>query len=470
MGISTISCKCMKTCNEKPKELDLANGNYLRSRSGNFRINLDPNKAGKYHRSRTHTSLFNKNNLEFNNNDNKNKNLFRRRKEGMPPPILEESEDEKDVELKRDLIKSINTFNINDNVNLDKELDFNNDIFDKNDVNKDINKDDNIDNKIETKNEDIYDMNKIRYIPYFDKTYFFPKKLKLAEKNFLYPINYIEDWPKYIPDDDESNDMILLINTMNNNKGMNHTKEDGMVIEYQGEKFLYIGETDKNGLPIGFGILYTDGKKFEGNFYKYKLIGLGRYINEEGVCFEGIFEDNKLVSKATIITINENNKRVEYFGDVVDFKKNGKGKEFSENEYIYTGNFLDNLKHGIGELEYLDTGDIYKGEFNKGEITGKGTYKWSSGEKYEGTFLNGIKHGKGEYSWPDGSKYIGEYKNGIREGKGKYIWEDGRIFNGYFKDGKPDGKGKITFKKKTVECEYKNGKPTTDLSLLFHGY
>ena len=466
MGISPISCKCLKVCDEKPKELDIANGNYLRSRSGNFRINNDPNKNKNLYRSKTHSSLFNNKNYEF----NKKRNLFISQKERMPPPIIEESEDDKDVEPNKYINKSIHTFNINDNYNLEKEIDFNNDIFDKKDENKDLNKDDNIDNKIKSKNEEISTLNKIKYIPNFDKSYFFPKKLKFAEKNFLHPINYVEDWPKYIPDDDENDDMILLINTMNNNKGTYHTKEDGIVIEYRGEKYLYIGETDKNEFPIGFGILYTQGRKYEGNFYNYQLIGLGRYINEEGICFEGIFEDNNLISKATVITINENNKRVEYFGDIVDFKKNGKGKELCEDEYIYIGDFLDNLKHGKGELEYLDTGDIYKGDFNKGEITGKGIYKWRSGEEYEGSFVNGIKHGDGIYSWPDGSKYIGEYKNGIREGKAKYIWEDGRIFNGYFKDGKPDGKGKITFKKKTVECEYKNGKPTTDLSILFKNY
>ena len=155
---------------------------------------------------------------------------------------------------------------------------------------------------------------------------------------------------------------------------------------------------------------------------------------------------------------------------MVDFKKNGKGRELCEDEYLYVGDFSNNLKNGFGELEYLETGDIYKGEFKNGEITGKGRYEWKSGEIYEGTFVNGIKHGNGTYSWPDGSKYIGEYQNGIREGKAKYIWEDGRVFKGKFKEGKPDGKGKITYRGKTVECEYKNGKPTTDLNQLFKKY
>ena len=48
MGITPISCKCVKSCGEKPEELDLANGKYLRSRSGNFRFNNEGNRVEKY--------------------------------------------------------------------------------------------------------------------------------------------------------------------------------------------------------------------------------------------------------------------------------------------------------------------------------------------------------------------------------------------------------------------------------------
>ena len=217
---------------------------------------------------------------------------------------------------------------------------------------------------------------------------------------------------------------------------------------------------------MGFGVLYTEGKKYEGNFNNGKLIGLGRYINEKGTCFEGIFENNNLVSKAKIIKTNEKNMKVTYFGEVIDFKKNGKGEETCE-EYKYNGEFLGDLRHGHGRLEFLENGDVYEGEFKRGEITGKGLYKWANKQQYEGDFVNGIKHGKGFYKWPDGIEYEGDYNNGIREGRGKYKWKDGRVFEGMFKKGKPDGKGKLTFKGKTIICEYINGKPVTDIKKEF---
>lgn len=126
---------------------------------------------------------------------------------------------------------------------------------------------------------------------------------------------------------------------MNNNKGVNHTEDEGQLIEHHGKKYLYMGEIDENQKPIGFGVLYTQqGEKYEGNFRKGKLLGLGRYINKEGTCFEGIFENGNLISKAKVIKINDNNQKIEYFGEVVDFKKNGKGEEKCE-EYIYKGEF-----------------------------------------------------------------------------------------------------------------------------------
>ena len=70
---------------------------------------------------------------------------------------------------------------------------------------------------------------------------------------------------------------------------------------------------------------------------------------------------------------------------------------------------MEDLKHGQGRLELLKDGNIYEGEFNRGEMTGKGIYIWRNKQRYEGDFVNGIKHGKGIYIWPDGFEYNGEY-------------------------------------------------------------
>ena len=454
MGISPVSCDCRNTCKDIPNEVEFSGGDHVRSKSGNLKLKKEFKYLETNSKSKNGSSPFKQGKCEYENMPKKYNNNI---KKNINSSKNEYSEENKNLNIfKYNRIKPIITFG--DKNNESSNEDFLDNASKKDDEENDFN---------EIKNEITHKDSTVKYIPNFDKAYFYPKKLIKAEKNFLQPLNYVTDYQKYYKDDEENTDMLILINTMNSNKGINHTKEDGEVIEYKGEKYLYIGETDKNQMPTGFGVLYTQEKKYEGNFFRGKLIGIGRYIDEKGTCFEGIFEDNKLVSKATIITINKNNKRVEYFGDVVDFKKNGKGEEICEDEYRYIGEFSNDLKHGYGKIEFFENDETYEGHFEKGEINGKGLYMWGNGEQYQGTFLNGIKHGKGVYTWPDGCRYIGNYNKGIREGKGKYIWEDGRIFTGLFSNGKPNGKGKISFNGKTFICEYKNGKSNFDIKKLF---
>ena len=437
MGATQVSCKCLKNFKENVNEVDLAKSDYLKSRSSNLRISNDKindfplktsnkiviNLIGK--KTENEHILKDGNNNEINTNTNTYQTKI---KDTLQSKVIEEQKENKFIDT--------NNNNNNKSINILKN---------NNDLNEIL--------KVKT-------CSTINYLSDDDKSNFITENIKKAEKNFTRPINYEKDWAQYC-DDNDNEDMLVLINLMNKNKGVNHTEEDGQIIEYNEKKFLYNGELDKNQKPVGFGVLYMEGKKYEGNFIKGKLMGLGRFINEEGTCFEGIFENGNLVSKAKIIK-NIDNQKVTYFGEVEDFKKNGKGEETCE-DYKYTGEFFGDLRHGQGRLELLKDGNIYEGEFNRGEMTGKGIYLWSNKQRYEGDFVNGIKHGKGIYIWPDGFEYNGEYVNGIREGRGIYKWKDGRVFEGMFKNGKPDGKGKLTYKGVTILCEYKNGKQLTDI-------
>ena len=419
MGVPQVSCKCLKTCRELINEVDFAKEDFFRSNTGIIQINDEP----------------------------KNQN---------PSQLVSVNT----FAGKTEITSNIKSEDINNNYDIQMKGNFRNQILEEPEENKNNFIISN--NSNENKLKSCYS---IRFLNDEDRNYFLTENIQRAEKNFKSPLNYQKDWAKYCNDNDNE-DMLILINSINNNKGIHHTKKGGEVIEHDGKKFFYNGELDKNQRPIGFGILYSEGEKFEGNFIKGKLIGLGRYINKEGTCFEGIFENGNIISKAKIIKFNENNKKTIYFGDVKDFKKNGNGEEICEN-YKYRGEFLNDLRHGEGRLEFGKDGDIYEGEFEKGNINGKGLYIWSNKEQYKGDFVNGVKHGKGIYIWPEGNVYEGDYNNGIREGRGIYKWNDGRIFEGMFKNGKPEGKGKLTFNKKTIICEYKNGKPITNIKKAF---
>ena len=541
MGISPISCKCLKACKDVNEEIDLAKSDYLRSRTGNFKINNDPRNLAplKQIKSMSYNSLSLKtenitnsnNNNNYNYNDNGVKETFRNQ-------IIEETEENKYIETNNGILKTINTLNNNkneNNINKDetdniinkeknensiKKYENDNNIISKkkndNEEGKDNsennekieessvsreNKDDSgnndnnessifkekkNENSIIKENEDELENSKsmgsikkdrklklfiensnpdssfssIKYKQNIKKNKFLTNKLKKAEKIFENPINYEKDWKQYC-DDPNNEDMLILIGAINSSKIENHTPEEGKIIELNGEKCLYIGELDKNQKPIGFGVLYTNkGAKYEGNFSKGKLIGLGRHIDKNGVCYEGIFEDNKLIGKAKILKYDENGKVINYFGETKNFQKDGEGEETC-NKYRYAGKFSEDMRQGYGCIQFFETGDLYEGYFNQGEMEGKGTYIWKNQNYYKGDFLKGKMHGKGKYKWPEGYEYEGEYKNGNREGIGTYKWKDGRTFKGRFKNSVPDGKGKLTYKSRTIYVEYKDGKLIT---------
>ena len=213
----------------------------------------------------------------------------------------------------------------------------------------------------------------------------------------------------------------------------------------------------------GRGVLYLrNGKKYEGNFINGELNGWCRYINSKGVCYEGLFINGILNGKGEIIKIDENLRKNIYKGDIKNFKKEGKGKE-KTNDFSYEGEFVNDMKHGNGKIFYYNNGDYYEGQFYNGLITGKGFYKWKNQHTYFGDFVCGKMHGKGLYKWTDGNQYEGEYINNIKEGQGEFKWNDGKIYKGRFENGKPHGKGLLTIKGITFDAIFDNGTYLGDL-------
>lgn len=86
----------------------------------------------------------------------------------------------------------------------------------------------------------------------------------------------------------------------------------------------------------------------------------------------------------------------------------------------YTGEFKNWTFDGNGEL-VNEGGDIYKGAFKQGQLSGKGIHISKNGNKYIGEFDNWIYNGHGELTKKNGEKYIGEFQYGQRHGQGRLI-------------------------------------------------
>ncbi|GMH05068.1 hypothetical protein Nepgr_006908 [Nepenthes gracilis] len=158
---------------------------------------------------------------------------------------------------------------------------------------------------------------------------------------------------------------------------------------------------------------------------------------------------------------------------------------FSNGDF-YTGQWGDNLPHGLGKYLWNDgcmyvgewyggktmgkgkfswpSGATYEGDFKSGYMDGRGTYTGSNGDTYKGCWAMNLKHGQGikryangdyyegewcrglqdghgRYQWKNGNQYIGKWKNGTISGHGTLVWANGNRYDGSWEDGLPKGNG-----------------------------
>ena len=70
-------------------------------------------------------------------------------------------------------------------------------------------------------------------------------------------------------------------------------------------------------------------------------------------------------------------------------------------------------------------------------MEGVGIYKWSDGRSYTGEYIDDKKHGYGIYRWQDGRKYTGYWYFGKQHGLGIYaVATENREKHGLWEDGK----------------------------------
>ena len=220
---------------------------------------------------------------------------------------------------------------------------------------------------------------------------------------------------------------------------------------------IYIGEM-KEGKRVGNGsIKYSDGSMAQGNFVNDELNGEGVYL--------GVVKD-----------VNGQKVRLQYKGNFVNGKYEGKGEFIDEEGEKYIGEFKNGLKSGHGVLTTIN-GDKHAGNFKNDVEEGKFVVLRKNGNIEKGLYKDGYRQGEWnvDYFYGDKGKYT--YKNGERQGKAEVHRKiDGMecIYELNYKDGFIEKNGKIKYPNGNVyngEIDLKTWKPVPnkECELIING-
>ena len=208
-----------------------------------------------------------------------------------------------------------------------------------------------------------------------------------------------------------------------------------------------------NGMRHGFGRLTTPKYVRLGTWRNDQFTGWGRESRRNGDVLEGKYIDGRVTGKGIL----KNAKGNLYVGDFVDNKRHGYG-ELDTNRLHYKGQFLGDRFNGKGIIHFKIEGHDYDGDFRDNEINGNGVFRWTNGDVYDGQMTRGKMNGVGRYTYANGQIYEGNYVNGVKEGKGKLTYPNGFVYDGDFIGGRPRGNANIISGGKTIPVQYSDGR------------
>jgi radial spoke head protein 1 len=136
------------------------------------------------------------------------------------------------------------------------------------------------------------------------------------------------------------------------------------------------------------------------------------------------------------------------------------GQGMYVNGDCYIGEYNANTRHGVGTYWWLKAGMIYTGDWRENLRSGVGRMVYSDGSRYFGSWSNDKRNGQGQYTYPNGDTYTGEWIDDIKNGQGTLTFaKDGSKYTGEYVD------GSLTHGEWTMPCgtryfgTFRNSKP-----------
>ncbi|CAD8088612.1 unnamed protein product [Paramecium primaurelia] len=99
----------------------------------------------------------------------------------------------------------------------------------------------------------------------------------------------------------------------------------------------------------------------------------------------------------------------------------------------YSGDMMNNLKHGQGRLQF-SYGGYYEGQWANDQYNGMGVLVVGD-SRYEGQFINGKKNGQGKQVWNNRQQYDGQWVDNNMHGNGEWTFVNGAKKKGVWAHG-----------------------------------
>ena len=173
--------------------------------------------------------------------------------------------------------------------------------------------------------------------------------------------------------------------------------------------------------------------------------GLGKKVARlelsDDKVYEGEIEAGRIQGRGTLAVRSQ---AYLYSGDFLDNCKHGHGSEVWGDGRKFEGEFEHDLKAGFGEMTMAD-GSVYSGMFAADQFEGFGVLTRPGKFVYQGNFNKGSQHGPGKLVFDSGDVYQGDFFRGQMHGKGLYLSaRSGASYDGEWANGKQHGVGIVS--------------------------
>jgi hypothetical protein len=153
------------------------------------------------------------------------------------------------------------------------------------------------------------------------------------------------------------------------------------------------------------------------HFFDNKIQDVTLRVEANGDVYFGSVKSSVKQGKAKLVFANPTDEfKSMYFVGTFENGIRTNGKLCCADGVSYEGEFQNEVPQGRGRYKSKEC--EYEGEFLNFKWHGKGTVKYSNGKMHTGQFQEQIKHGIGKSTDPDGLNVWGEWKNDQLNGFG----------------------------------------------------